>query len=461
MLLCVPFSIYYGASDLAPLLISGCITGFFGLLLLFFVKKSTNLNIGKREGYIVVSFSWIFISLFGALPFVISGSIPNYTNAFFESMSGFTTTGATILVDIEAMPKGVLFWRSMTHLIGGMGIIVLSMAVLPFLGIGGMQVFTAEMSGLKADKLHPRITETAKRLWFIYFGLVIILTVLLLIGGLDLFDSLCHAFSTIATGGFSPKNDSIAGMSSFIQYVIIVFMVIAGINFTLHYLFLHRSFSKVFKNEELRFYLLLLAGAGILVGSLLIFYQGLPVESAFRHGLFQVVSIVTTTGFITTDYLAWSPFIWFILFFLMFTSGCAGSTSGGMKAIRTLLLIKSSSVELKRLVHPRAMIPVRFNKKTISTDVISKMLAFFFFYIAIFFVGALILSFLGLDFKTAMGSSISAIGNIGPAIGGVGPAENFFDVPVAGKWLLSLLMLIGRLELFTVLVLLSPAFWRD
>ncbi len=461
MFLGIPFSLYYGSSDLHALLLSGGITAITGALLLVFLMRSRNPSIGKREGYIIVSFTWVIISFFGALPYVISGVIPDYTKAFFETISGFTTTGATVLSDIEAVPKGILFWRSMTHLIGGMGIIVLSLAVLPFLGVGGVQLFAAEMPGLKADKLHPRITETARRLYLIYFGFVILQTILLLCGGMSFFDSLCHAFSTMATGGFSTRNDSVAGFSPYIQYVIIFFMIIAGTNFTLHYLFLHRFFSKVFRNEEFRFYILLMFIVALIIGGLLFTFHSLPPEKAFRDALFQVVSIVTTTGFITTDYLAWKPFIWFLIFILMFTGGSAGSTGGGIKAIRILLLIKSSVVELKRLVHPRAYIPVRYDQKPVSQDVIAKMLAFFFFYIAAFISGTIVMGFMGLDFETALGSVITCLGNIGPGIGAVGPVYNYAFIPAAGQWVLSFLMLIGRLEIFTVLVLLNPLFWRN
>lgn len=460
MLLGIPFSLHYRTSDWHALLSAGLFTALTGLILVL-TRKSRNPSIGKREGYIIVSFSWIIISLFGALPYVLSGAIPNYTNAFFETISGFTTTGATILTDIEAVPQGILFWRSMTHLIGGMGIIVLSLAVLPFLGVGGMQLFSAEVPGLKTDKLHPRITQTAKRLWLIYFGFVILQTILLLFGGMSFFDSLCHSFSTMATGGFSTKNDSIAGFSPYIQYVIIAFMIFAGTNFTLHYLFLHRQFRRVFRNEEFRYYILMLLFMGVLIGGLLIGYHNISPEKAFRDGLFQVVSIVTTTGFITSDYLSWKPFIWFLIFILMFTGGSAGSTGGGIKAIRTLLLIKSSLIELKRLVHTRAYIPVRYDTRPVPQEVITKILAFFFLYIAIFLIGTVVMSFMGLDFQSAIGAVIASLGNIGPGIGSVGPVNHYNHIPDAGKWVLSFLMLIGRLEIFTILVLLNPSFWRN
>ncbi len=457
----IPFSIYYGSHDIHALWVSGLITGLAGLLPFVLIKRNEENSIGKREGYIIVSFSWLIISLFGSLPYSLSGVIPNFSDAFFETMSGFTTTGSSVLSDIESVPKGILFWRSMTHLIGGMGIIVLSLAVLPFLGIGGSQLFAAEVPGLKTDKLHPRITQTAKRLWLIYFGFVILQTVLLMAGGLSFFDSLCHSFSTMATGGFSTYNDSVAGFSPYIQYVIIVFMIMAGTNFTLHYLLLHREVLRVFRNEEFRYYLFMVLGMGILIGGLLFAFHGLPAEKAFRDATFQVVSIVTTTGFVSADYLLWKPFIWFLIFLLMFTGGSAGSTGGGIKAVRTLLLVKSSLVELKRLVHPRAYIPVRFNGQPVGQEIITKVLAFFFFYMGLFVLGTIAMSFLGLDFESAIGSVIASLGNIGPGIGSVGPVENYSHIPAAGKWVLSILMLIGRLEIFTVLILLNPGFWKS
>ncbi|HOI86638.1 MAG TPA: TrkH family potassium uptake protein [Lentimicrobium sp.] len=446
--------------DFLPLLISGGITGLTGILLWATNRKLDQNSIGKREGYIVVTLTWVTISFFGALPFILSGTTTSFTDAFFETMSGFTTTGATIFTDIEALPEGILFWRSMTHWIGGMGIIVLSLAILPFLGVGGMQLFIAEVPGLTPDKLHPRITQTAKRLWIIYVIMTLAQTALLMAGGLSLFDSLCHAFGTMATGGFSTKNDSIASFSPYLQYVIIVFMYLAGISFTLHYLFLKRQFGKVFKNEELRHYTLLLVLSTLVITVALILIQHIAPAKAFRDSLFQVVSIVTTTGYITSDYLLWPYFTWVLIFLLMFTGGCAGSTGGGIKIVRIILLLKNSALELKRIIHPQALLPVRLNGKAISQQIIFNVLAFFLIYILIFGFGSLLLSMLGLEFESALGAVAASLGNIGPGLGIVGPSLNYSTIPVAGKWLLSFLMMLGRLELFTVLILFSAAFWR-
>ncbi len=457
----LPFSWVYDGIQNMALLYSGIITVVVGGLLYWgFNGKRMQNNIGKREGYLIVTFTWIIISFFGALPFILSGTITNFTDAFFETISGFTTTGASILTDIEAVPKGILYWRSLTHWIGGMGIIVLSVAILPVLGIAGMQLFVAEMPGPAPDKLHPRITHTAKRLWGIYVLLTGIETVLLMAGGMDFFDAICHAFGTMATGGFSTQNDGIAGYSPYIQYVIILFMILAGTNFTLHYYALLGKFGKIWKNEEFRYYVWIITIVTVIISTSIIIIANSGIEETIRETIFQVVSIVTTTGYITSDYLLWPGMSWLLIFLLMFIGGSAGSTGGGMKIIRQLLLIKNSGLELKRLLHPQAVIPVKFNKKSVSKDIIFKIMAFFLIYMVIFAFGSLIMSLMGLDFESAIGSAAATLGNIGPGLGMVGPVGNYADVPMLGKWFLSFLMLLGRLELFTVLIIFAPAFWR-
>ncbi|MCF8308317.1 MAG: TrkH family potassium uptake protein [Bacteroidales bacterium] len=472
VLLSLPFSIYYSNPDFSqihlfqpgrdfwPMLLSSAIMITVGLIITWFYRRASP-ALSKREGFIIVTSSWIVISLFGAIPFFLSGDIPSYTDAFFETMSGFTTTGATILNDIEAMPKGLLFWRSMTHWIGGMGIIVLSLAILPFFGIGGMSLFVAEVPGPTPDKLHPRITATAKRLWGIYVLLTFVETLLLMAGGMDLFNGLTHSFGTMATGGFSPKNTSIAEFSPYIQYIIVLFMIFAGTNFSLHYLALNGRIKEVFRNEEYRYFLRILGAFTLLITLFLIFNGFGDWEESFRKGMFQVVSIVTTTGYITSDYLSWPASLWVIIFMLMFIGGSAGSTGGGIKVMRQLLLFKNGFLELKRMIHPNAIIPVRFNQKTVGRNVIYNILSFFVLYMIIFAISIVVMALvMGLDFETAVGSVAATIGNIGPGIGGVGPVENYAAIPVAGKWFLTFLMLIGRLELFTVLILLSPNFWK-
>jgi len=455
----IPFSLYYCGNKCWSLLYSGLITSITGGVFWLITRKAPRF-IGKREGYIIVSLAWVVISMFGTIPYLLSGWIPNFTDAFFETISGFTTTGATILTDIEGLPKGLLFWRSMTHWIGGMGIIVLSVAILPILGIGGMQLFVAEMPGITPDKLHPRITQTAKRLWVIYVILTFSETIILMFGGLDFFDALCHSFATMATGGFSTYNDSIASFSPFLQYTIVLFMLLAGTNFTLHYLWLHGRLQEIWRNEEFRYYILFTIGFTLLIGIIIASQANAEIEKSFREAMFQVVSIVTTTGFVTSDYLIWPGYAWIVIFLLMFIGGSAGSTGGGIKIARQILLLKNSALEFKRMIHPHAVIPVRFNGKPVSKEIIHLVMAFFLFYILTFFAGTFVMTMLGLDFDTAIGASIATLGNIGPGIGGVGPVENYASLPIAAKWISALLMLLGRLELFTVLILFSRAFWK-
>jgi len=460
MLLGIPFSIYYDDNDIFALLISGVVTSLIGSVM-YYLTKGSDKELRKREGYIVVSLGWIAMTLFGAVPFIVHGSIPSFTDAFFETMSGFTTTGASILNDIEAMPHGLLFWRSLTQWLGGMGFIVLSLAILPILGIGGMQLFVAEVPGPTKDKIHPRVRETAKRLWGIYVMFTVVEILLLFVGGMDLFDSICHSFTTMATGGFSTKQSSIAHFNSpFIQYVIVLFMFIAGMNFSLHYYWLHRKTKPITQNEEFKFYSFLIISFTILITVGMLFRENSDFELTFRESLFQVVSMITTTGFVTADYEIWGVFFHVIFFLLLFIGGSAGSTGGGIKVVRHLLLIKNSALELRRLVHPRAVIPVRYNKAAVNQEIIFNIMAFLLFYIAIFIFGTLVMAFLGLDFLTSMGAVATSLGNVGPAIATVGPVDNFSHIPDVGKWFLSFLMLMGRLELFTVLIIFSPSFWK-
>jgi trk system potassium uptake protein len=454
------FSYVYDEPDKQALILSSVITFASGLVLFLVNKKVDYQVINKRDGFIIVSSTWVVISLFGTLPFLLSGSIDNFTDAFFETMSGFTTTGATILTDIEAVSKGILYWRSVTQWIGGMGIIVLSLAIMPILGIGGMQLFVAEVPGPTKDKLHPRITQTAKLLWGIYVLLTVVQAALLFVGGMSIFESVCHAFTTMATGGFSTRNASIAAFSPYTQYVTTFFMFLAGTSFVLHYYALHFQFRKVWGSEEFRAYFKIIAIATIFITLSLILTSDAPFYIAFRDALFQTVSIVTTTGFITADYLVWQPFLWFLIFLLMFTGGCAGSTGGGIKIVRQLLLFKNSRLELRRLIHPKAFVPVRLNGKSIQENIIYNVLAFFIIYILIFVFSSLFMSLLGLDFETSIGSVAASLGNIGPGLGKVGPVENYSFIPAAGKWWLAFLMLLGRLELFTVLVLFTATFWK-
>ncbi|MFO7527050.1 MAG: TrkH family potassium uptake protein, partial [Ignavibacteriaceae bacterium] len=454
----IPFSIYYGHDDIIAILISAGITILAGVILWLFSRDADRRQLGKREGYLIVTLGWFSMAIFGSIPFIIYGAIPSYTDAFFETMSGFTTTGATILTDIEALPYGLLFWRSLTQWLGGMGIIVLSLAILPLLGIGGMQLFAAEVPGVTKDKFHPRVKETAKRLWGIYVILTGTEVLLLLLGGLNLFDAVCHSFTTMATGGFSTKNSSTAHFdSAYVQYVFIVFMLFAGMNFTLHYFALHLKFDAFRRNTEFKFYILFIIGVTLIITFIHRPHHTFELEESFRQSLFHVTSLVTTTGFVSSDFENWAPFSRMFFFTLLFIGGCAGSTGGGIKFVRHFLLLKNGLLEFKRLIHPRAVIPVRFNGKSVIPEIISNVQAFFIIYILLFVFGSVLLSFLGLDFFTAAGATATCLGNVGPGMGVVGPVGNFSDLPDISKWILSFFMLIGRLELFTVLLLFSPA----
>ncbi|MFC2087118.1 TrkH family potassium uptake protein [Bacteroidota bacterium] len=461
MLLTIPVSSFYEENSLLfDLSVSSGISLISGIVLWIANRKAES-KLGKREGYIIVALSWIVFSFFGCIPFLLTGSIPVFTDAIFETISGFTTTGASILNDIESLPRGILFWRSIIQWLGGMGIIVLSLAVLPILNIGGMSLFVAEVPGLTPDKLHPRIKETAKRLWGIYLFYTMSEAFLLWLGGMDLFDSICHSFTTMATGGYSTKQDSIAHFDSpFIHYVITIFMFLAGLNFALSYFAMKFNFKKVFENEELRYYIGFIVLFTLIISIGLYLIDGKNAENSFREALFQVVSILTTTGFATSDYLNWTPFLWLLLFFIMFIGGSAGSTGGGIKVVRIVLLFKNSFTELKRLLHRSAVIPVLLNKQSISTEVTNNVIAFIIFYLIILALSVIIMSFMGLDFESSFGAVAASLGNIGPGIGSVGPSENFAHIPVFGKWFLSFLMLLGRLELFTILILFTPDFWR-
>ena len=461
MLLCLPVSLFYENNAWEALLTASGVSALTGALTWWLTRKQQNKELRSKDGYLVVTLGWLLMSFFGSLPYVFSGAIPTYPDAFFESISGFTTTGATILTDIEVLPKDILFWRSLTQWIGGMGIIVLAVAILPILGIGGMQLFVAEAPGVTPDKLKPRIRDTAKRLWILYIGLTLLETVLLMLGGMSFYEAINHGLTTMATGGFSPKNASIAFYdSAYLQYVMTIFMFLAGTSFSLTYFAYKGDFAKVWQNEEFRYYLfsvlifILITTAGIY------FFGDEGLEKSFRDAAFQVISLVSTTGYITADYTAWAPVLTVIFFLLMFVGGSAGSTAGGVKIVRHMVLLKNSILEMKRQVHPSAIIPVRVNGHAVTQDITFNVLAFFIIYITIFAVGSVAMALIGVDFLTAIGSVATSLGNVGPGLGAVGPVDNFAGIPAAGKWLLSFLMLLGRLELFTVLILLTPYFWN-
>ena len=462
MLSCVPFAIYYDDQNhINTFLLCSLITISFGFLLRFLTKDEKNAEIKKRDGYLIVVSGWLCMTFFGTLPYLLTESIPSFTDAFFETMSGFTTTGSTILDEIESLPKSILFWRSMTQWIGGMGIIVLTIAILPLLGIGGMELFVAEAPGPTKDKIHPRIKETAKRLWIIYFSLTALETVVLMFFGLSFFDAINHSLTTTSTGGFSTKQESIAAFQNpFVEAVIVIFMFLAGTNFTMIYFGLKMKFRKIVNNDEFKWYL----SAVFVLILLLSFYRTHTSSSDFIHAFreisFQVVSIITTTGYATADYTLWGSFLTFIFFLFLFSGASAGSTSGGIKIVRIILLIKNGLLEFKRRLHPKAVIPVMLNKQVISSTITYNLLAFIFLYLFVFTLGSIFLSFLGVDMLTSISAVASAVGNVGPGIADVGPSSSFSQLPTSAKWILSLLMLMGRLELFTVCVLFTPYFWK-
>lgn len=453
---------FYGEDDFIPLLISTGICAISGGLLVL-ICRNANKKVEKREAYLIVTLGWVIMSMVGALPFCISRYIPTYTDAFFETMSGFTTTGATILNNIEQIPHGLLFWRSTTQWIGGMGIIVLSIAIIPLFKIGGMRLFNAEVPGISTDKLHPRIKETAKKLWLLYVGFTIAQIILLCIGGMSVFDSINHSFATMATGGYSTRQASVGAWDSpYIHYVIIFFMIIAGTNFSLSYFAIVGQFKKVIRNTELKFYLFIILAATTIIGLGLWYYMGLNPEKAFRDSLFQVVSILTTTGFATSDYMKWTPQgLWVVLLILMFIGGSSGSTSGAMKVVRIHILLRNSYIEFKRLIHPHAVLPVRYNKAALPSSTINNVLAFVILYIMIVVAGTIALSFTGLDFESSLGAVVTCVGNCGPGIGTVGPAASFAHLSDVAIWILSFAMLLGRLELFTVMIIFTRAFWKN
>ena len=465
MLFSVVCSLIYGDGDLIPLLQSIAVTIVSGLILVILFRSKNKKELSTHDGFAVVTMGWFAMAIFSALPFYFSGTL-NYTNSFFEAMSGLTTTGATVLGNpttlmIEALPHGVLFWRSFTQFIGGMGIIVFSIAILPMLGMGGVQLFRAEVAGPVADKITPRVKQTAKLLWGIYVGIVLILCLILKIEGMSWFDAICHSFTTIATSGFSTKNASIAAYSGAIQWTIIVFMFLAATNFSLHYYFIAKGKFEYYKDHEFRVYF------GICIICSILFFINIVSTNkyqadllSFRHSVFTAVSILTTTGFSTENFNEWPEMSKTLLFFLFFIGGSAGSTTGGMKIIRSIVVIKYLLYEVRKLLHPKGVFNITIGENTIDDNVVRATLGFYLFYILIFVFTAVILSFTGLDVETALTASASAIGNIGPGLGSIGPTDNWGHLSDFAKWLTSFCMLLGRLEIFTVVVLFSRSFWK-
>lgn len=460
MIIPLLISFLYSQDDWRAFIISAGITGIAGVLLFYLFRKQHDLRL--REGFALVTTVWLAFAFFGALPFYLSGYFPSFTDAFFETMSGFTTTGASILTDIEKLPHALLFWRSFTHWIGGMGIILLSLAILPLLGVGGMQLYRAEVPGPEHDKLRPRLKDTAKILWEVYMLITVVEIILLWLAGMNVFDSVCHTFGTMATGGFSTKNASVGYyQSALIDYIIILFMLIAGINFSIHYRALRGQLGSYWQDAETRFFLFIIgSGALIIIVDLYLSYN-YTLGQSIQNGLFQTVSIITTTGYGTDDYEKWGSSAQMILFLFMFLGGCAGSTGGAIKIMRSLVMLKFATNEVKKLIHPNAVLPIRIGKRTIPQEVVGNIGGFFMIYIGIFVIGVVCMTMLGLDFVSALGSVAATIGNIGPGLGSVGPTDNYAHIPLLGKWLLSFMMLVGRLEIFPVIIFLTPAFWKE
>ena len=457
-----------------PLMVSfiyrdGCSVAFFYSLaitgitgsILYWTFPSKKKELSHRDGFSIVTLGWSTVALFGSLPFLFSGSINSFTNAYFETMSGFTTTGATICLSIEQLPQSILFWRGFIQWLGGMGIILFSIAILPLLGVGGMELYKAEVPGPTPDKIKPRITETARTLWKVYLLISALEVLLLCAGGMDLFDALCHTFTTLATGGFSTKNTSIEYYHNpYFEIVFIVFMLIAGINFSLHYRFLLGNVKGFWRNSEFRFFLSVFLIASLLIAINLRLNLFNSLFSSLRYAFFQVASILTTTGYSSKNFGEWPVLSQYLLLLLMFIGGCTGSTGGSIKCFRIMLLLRQGYRELYRMIHPHAVVPMKLAGKRISPEIMESVWGFFFLYILLFAICSIIMTLLGLDLITAISSVAACIGNVGPGLAAVGPAENYHHLPPIGKWLLTFCMLLGRLEIYTVIVLFIPEFWK-
>lgn len=458
MALALGVTLWYQETDTMAFIVSTIITligGLIGLLL----GRNASSQVSEREGYVIVASVWLVFSAFGMLPYFLSGAIDSVTDAWFETMSGFTTTGATIMDNVEAQTHGILFWRALTQWVGGLGMIVLCLALLPMFGLGGMQLYAAEMTGVYYEKLSPRIADTAKILWGLYIGLTVIAAVLLHVFGMDVFDAVCQSFSTIATGGFGTYNDSLISCNPAIQYTIAFFMFLSGINFALLIHCLRGNVRRLVADEEARWYIgaVIVCTVAIAVG---LFVSHYGLESSFRHGFFMAASALTSTGYVISDYTLWPQLMWIMVFFMMFTGACSGSTSGGIKWVRILIFIKSGLAEFKRRIHPNAVMPIMLNDRPLGHETISNIMAFMLWYIVVIVISILVFCGCGVQFQDAFGASISAINNVGVSIGTYGPLQSWAPFPTIGKWWMTIVMLIGRLEIFTVLLLFTRALWK-
>lgn len=449
--------------DLYPILLSCGILLAAGLLFYCIGFRANEYNAGKREGMLIVSLTWALLSFFGMLPFYIGGYLNDAASAYFETMSGLTTTGGTMFADVESLPRGILFWRSLMQWQGGVGVAVFAVALLPIFGGGASQMFDAETTGITHERFRPRITQVAKRLFGVYILLTLMLIGLLWAGPMNFFDSVCQAFATISTGGYSTKNSSVAFWASpYTEYIIMAFMFIGSLNMALLYFCVNGKPKKLLKDEESHWFLVIILGA-VLITTVWLLYKGFAtdVEVAFRQAGFQIISLMSSTGFATADYVAWGPFFWLLAITVMFIGGCAGSTAGGLKVGRFVILNKILSKQFLKQTHPNAIVPVRMNGAVVSAETMHRIMAFAFVYIALIMAGCLILMGYGVGFEESIGSTVSAISNVGPSLGKIGGFGNYSELPVVCKWTLSFLMMTGRLEVFTVLTILLPGFWKQ
>ena len=465
MLLASFVALYYKGDDIYPLFLSTGILFVSGCICYMIGFNANERSAGSREGMLTVALTWIFFSFFGMFPYYLGGYVDSITDAYFETMSGFSTTGASILTDVEALPHGILFWRSLTQWQGGLGVMVFTVALVPIFGSGGTQLFDAEASGtgISTERFRPRITQVAKRLWGIYLFLTALAALLLWLGPMDIFDAVNHALTTLGTGGYSTKNTSIAYWdSAYVEYVITIFMCLGATNISLTYLFVTGKPMKLLRDEETRWFYSITAGI-ILVVTAWLYGNGFftTIEESFRKAAFQVVSLITTTGYSTADYILWGPFFWLLALIMMVVCGCAGSTSGGLKMVRVVILYKNLVNVFKKQTHPLAIIPVRMNGRVVSTEMVQKVLAFAFVYMSIIVFSCLVFTMDGLGFEEAISASITATSNIGPALGELGPTCTFIGLSDFSKWYLSFLMMTGRLEMFTILTILLPSFWKQ
>ncbi len=460
MALCIPVALWYKDSNIFPLAISAMITSTTGLFLRIIAGKVTSNSISNRDAYLIVTFGWVAIALTGSLPYLLSGVITNFSSAVFESVSGLTTTGATVIRDVESVSKGILLWRSLSQWLGGMGFVMLIITLIPMLGTGGLNVMASDILDMTSEKPGRTFLKSIRWIWLVYTILTLIFAIVYKLLGMQSFDALCHAFSTISTGGFSTHNDNAAFFSPQVQYAMMFFMILSGANFPLLVKALSGKPLRLFKSQELRYYLFLILFISLIISAVLIFIQGVNIEIALREAFFQVISFISTTGYIVTDYTLWVSPLWLILFLLMLTGSCSGSSGGGLKVMRQLIMLKNTSNSIRNLVNPHAVYVVRIDKKIISEDVIYNVLAYYFIYLVVFAIGSFLITLTGSDFRTSIGIAASSIGNLGPGIGYEGPFPIYDNFSSTGKWLVSGLMLIGRLEFFAILILFTSSFWK-